>query len=167
MKHPSPALSPTLSIDMVDHLLIKHHHLHLDPLPSSSSSSSKDHSDDQLTLKIETSWDPVLLPDYTPGAKDRDPPGSASTSPVDDPIYFLSTPNHGHPKKHFGFSARQSIAASIFPWQKRKPAVCYPYSPFGARGGEGRDMGRLNLKTLPVAKAAGVKHLEEEELDLL
>ncbi|KFH64773.1 hypothetical protein MVEG_09504 [Podila verticillata NRRL 6337] len=163
MKHPSPALSPTLNIDMVDHLFIKHHSLHLDPLPSSS---SNDHSNDQLTLKIETSWSPVLLPDYTPGAKDHDRPGSASTSPVDDPIYFF-TPNHSHPKKHFGFSARQSIAASIFPWQKRKPVVCYPYSPFRTSGGEGRDVGRLNLKTLPVAKAAGVKHLEEEELDLL
>lgn len=147
---------------MVDHLLIKHHPLNLESLPSSS--SSNDHSDDQLTLKIETSWSPVLLPNY-PGAKDHDWPGSASTSPVDDPIYFF-TPSHGHPKKHFGFSARQSIAASIFPWQKRKPAVCYPYSPFGTSGGEGRDVGRLNLKTLPVAKAAGVKHLEEE-LDLL
>lgn len=153
---------------MVDHLLIKHP-FHLDPLPSSSSSSN-DHSDNQLTLKIETSWtEPVLLPEYTPGAKDHDAgPGSASTSPVDDPIYFFSTQSHGHsPKKHFGFSARQSIAASIFPWQKRKPAVCYPYSPIGTSGEGRKDVGRLNLKTLPVAKAAGVKHLEEEELDLL
>ncbi|KAG0036518.1 hypothetical protein BGZ82_004117 [Podila clonocystis] len=169
MKHPSPALSPTLSIDMVDHLLIKHHPLPV-PLASLSPSQPTSSDHDPLTpLKIETSWtDPVRLP-YVPSTKGHDAStGSSSTSPVDDPIYFFSS-THGRPKKHFGFSARQSIAASIFPWQKRKP-VCYPYSPFGGAGEGsqgGGDLARLNLKTLPVAKAAAVKHLENEELDLL
>ncbi|KAG0337378.1 hypothetical protein BG000_005501 [Podila horticola] len=174
----SPALSPTLSIDMVDHLLIKQHPLpvplaSLSPSQPPTTTSSNDHGHDHghdhnpLPLKIETSWSDQSVLSSTPSTKDHDTFTGPSTSPVDDPIYFVSSAAQG-PKKHFGFSARQSIAASIFPWQKRKP-VCYPYSPFGGEsGGEGRrDLARLNLKTLPMAKAAAVKHLEDEELDLV
>ncbi|KAI1321185.1 hypothetical protein EDD11_007751 [Mortierella claussenii] len=123
--------------------------------------SIQDHDDDTGSLEVETSWQeqPIHLPAYTPStAKDatRDSP---PTTPVDDPIHLSGS------KKHFGFSSRQSIASSIFPWQKHKPAVCHQYAPH--RPPLSKRSSLAGLKVLPVSHPDPVRHMEEEELDIL
>ncbi|KAF9112456.1 hypothetical protein BGX27_003378 [Mortierella sp. AM989] len=115
-----------------------------------------------LALEVESSWQeqPVHLPAYTPSTSEieinRDSP---PTTPIDDPIHYAPS------KKHFGFSKQQSIASFIFPWQKHKPAVFHQYAPH--RPPLSKRAGLGSLKVLPVTRAESVKHLEDEELDLL
>ncbi|KAF8924880.1 kinase-like domain-containing protein [Dissophora ornata] len=133
--------------------------------------SSEQHSDhecrrhspgDATALEVESSWQeqPVHLPTYTPStAENETARDSPPTTPVDDPIHISGS------KKHFGFSARQSVASSIFPWQKHKPAVCHQYAPH--RPPLSKRSSLSGLKVLPGMRAEPVKHLENEELDLL
>ncbi|KAF9950038.1 hypothetical protein BGZ65_006890 [Modicella reniformis] len=116
-------------------------------------------NNDTTALEVAPSWQeqPVHLPTYTPSLLSQDSPPS---SPIDDPIHLAGA------KKHFGFSARQSIASSIFPWQKHKPAVFHQYSPYRSPLSRGSSLTRLK-KVLPITRADSVKHLEDEELDLL
>ncbi|KAF9359195.1 hypothetical protein BGX26_012894 [Mortierella sp. AD094] len=115
-----------------------------------------------LALEVESSWqeEPVHLPAYTPSTAESEATrGSPPTTPVDDPIHYAPS------KKHFGFSRRQSIASSIFPWQKHKPAVFHQYAPHRPPLSKRASLARL--KVLPVTRPESVKHLEDEELDLL
>ncbi|CAO3573810.1 unnamed protein product [Mortierella alpina] len=119
-------------------------------------------AEDATALEVESSWEeqPVHLPTYTPSEADRDSiRDSPPTTPVDDPIYLAGS------KKHFGFSARQSVASSIFPWQKHKPAVCHQYAPH--RPPLSKRSSLSGLKVFPVIRPEAVRHLEDEELDLL
>ncbi|KAG0216499.1 hypothetical protein BGX28_000013 [Mortierella sp. GBA30] len=121
--------------------------------------SQDEHS---TSLVVETSWQeqPVRLPAYTPSSAAKElNPDSPPTTPVDDPIHRSGS------KKHFGFSSRQSIASSIFPWQKHKPAVCHQYAPH--RPPLSKRSSLAGLKVLPMSSPDEVKHLDEEELDLL
>ncbi|KAF9570286.1 hypothetical protein EC968_002005 [Mortierella alpina] len=118
--------------------------------------------EDATALEVEASWEeqPVHLPTYTPSEADRDSiRDSPPTTPVDDPIYLAGS------KKHFGFSARQSVASSIFPWQKHKPAVCHQYAPH--RPPLSKRSSLSGLKVLPVIRPEAVRQLEDEEIDLL
>ncbi|KAF9955504.1 hypothetical protein BGZ72_003670 [Mortierella alpina] len=118
--------------------------------------------EDATALEVESSWEeqPVHLPTYTPSEADRDSiRDSPPTTPVDDPIYLAGS------KKHFGFSARQSVASSIFPWQKHKPAVCHQYAPH--RPPLSKRSSLSGLKVLPVIRPEAVRHLEDEEIDLI
>ncbi|KAG0212787.1 hypothetical protein BGX28_005634 [Mortierella sp. GBA30] len=139
--------------------------LHLDTLlllPDQGDTSVAHNPEDATPLEVESSWqeEPVRLPTYTPSEADRDSiRDSPPTTPVDDPIYLVGS------KKHFGFSARQSVASSIFPWQKHKPAVCHQYAPH--RPPLSKRSSLSGLKVLPVIRPEPVKHLEDEELDLL
>ncbi|KAF9161133.1 hypothetical protein BGX20_002227 [Mortierella sp. AD010] len=115
-----------------------------------------------LALEVESSWqeEPIHLPAYTPStAESAAGRGSPPTTPVDDPIHYVPS------KKHFGFSRRQSIASSIFPWRKHKPAVFHQYAPHHPPSSKRASFARL--KVLPVTRPESVKHLEDEELDLL
>ncbi|KAG0021512.1 hypothetical protein BGZ80_002251 [Entomortierella chlamydospora] len=115
-----------------------------------------------LALEVESSWqeEPVRLPAYTPSTAESEASrGSPPTTPVDDPIHYAPS------KKHFGFSRRQSIASSIFPWRKHKPAVFHQYAPHHPPSSKRASFARL--KVLPVTRPESVKHLEDEELDLL
>ncbi|KAF9435059.1 hypothetical protein BGZ76_006962 [Entomortierella beljakovae] len=115
-----------------------------------------------LALEVDSSWQEqaIRLPTYTPSiAEDEVNSPSRPTTPVDDPIH--DSPS----KKHFGFSRRQSIASSIFPWQKHKPAVFHQYAPHRPPLSKRASLARL--KVLPVSHPDSVKHLSNEELDLL
>ncbi|KAG0252956.1 hypothetical protein BG011_006632 [Mortierella polycephala] len=134
---------------------------HLDTLHHPASNGGIDHQDG-TALEVESSWQdqPVRLPTYTPSEAAKDSfQDSPPTTPVDDPIYLAGS------KKHFGFSARQSVASSIFPWMKHKPAVCHQYAPH--RPPLSKRSSLAGLKVLPVMRPEAVKHLEDEELDLL
>ncbi|KAF9182356.1 hypothetical protein BGZ51_002055 [Haplosporangium sp. Z 767] len=134
---------------------------HLDTLLHPTS-NDEIHPQDGTALEVESSWQdqPVRLPTYTPSEADKDSlQDSPPTTPVDDPIYLAGS------KKHFGFSARQSVASSIFPWKKHKPAVCHQYAPH--RPPVSKRSSLAGLKVLPVMRPEAVKHLEDEELDLL
>ncbi|KAG0050954.1 hypothetical protein BGZ83_004247 [Gryganskiella cystojenkinii] len=117
--------------------------------------------EDSTGLYVETSWQqqPVRLPAYTPSqaAKEtnRDSP---PTTPRDDPIHLSGS------KKHFGFSARQSRASSIFPWQKHKPAVFHQYTPH--RPPLSKRSSLAGLKVLPAMNADPVTTMNDVELDL-
>ncbi|KAF9973503.1 hypothetical protein BGZ65_009221 [Modicella reniformis] len=114
------------------------------------------------TVAVEASWEdqPLRLPAYTPSSAVLDASrDSPPTTPIDDPIYLVGS------KKHFGFSSRQSLASSIFPWQKHKPAVCYQYAPH--RPPVSKRSSLAGLKVMPVSQPDPVKHLDDEELDIL
>ncbi|KAG0276177.1 hypothetical protein BGZ95_007883, partial [Linnemannia exigua] len=124
--------------------------------------SSSINNDDDNSLQVDTSWQqqPVRLPAYTPSSAAKEiNVDSPATTPVDDPIYLAGS------DKHFGFSSRQSRASSIFPWRKHKPAVCHQYAPH--RPPLSKRSSLAGLKVMPVASADPVKHMDEEELDLL
>ncbi|KAF9208633.1 hypothetical protein BGZ49_008201 [Haplosporangium sp. Z 27] len=118
--------------------------------------------DETESLEVETSWQeqPIRLPAYTPSSAameaSRDSP---PTTPIDDPIHFMGA------KKHFGFSSRQSRASSIFPWQKHKPAVCHHYTPH--RPPLSKRSSLAGLKVLPMSDPDPVKHMEDQELDII
>ncbi|KAF9100203.1 hypothetical protein BGX23_004031 [Mortierella sp. AD031] len=136
----------------------------LRPESAADPSSSQSPVDANSTaLEVEASWQeqPVRLPTYVPSEADKDSirGDSPPTTPVDDPIYLAGS------KKHFGFSARQSVASSIFPWQKHKPAVCHQYAPH--RPPLSKRSSLAGLKVLPVMRPDAVKSLEDEEIDLL
>ncbi|KAK3825001.1 MAG: kinase-like domain-containing protein [Benniella sp.] len=138
------------------------HSPHLSPPPLSV---DVDDDDDTTALEVAPSWheQPVRLPTYTPSiaAAQDHPKDDPPTSPVDDPIHLTGS------KKHFGFSARQSIASSIFPWQKHKPAVVFhQYSPSRPPLSKRSSLFRLK-RVLPNTRVDSVQHLEDEELDLL
>ncbi|KAG0303197.1 hypothetical protein BGZ98_006899 [Dissophora globulifera] len=121
-----------------------------------------DNDDDTGSLEVESAWQdqPVHLPTYTPStAANELTRDSPPTTPIDDPIHISGS------KKHFGFSSRTSIAASIFPWQKHKPAVCHQYSPH--RPPLSKRSSLAGLKVMPMSHPDPVKHLEDEELDIL
>ncbi|KAG9326403.1 hypothetical protein KVV02_008023 [Mortierella alpina] len=143
------AIVPSLSLDTL--LRQEHDDSAVAPSP-----------EDATALEVESSWEeqPVHLPTYTPSEADRDSiRDSPPTTPVDDPIYLAGS------KKHFGFSARQSVASSIFPWQKHKPAVCHQYAPH--RPPLSKRSSLSGLKVLPVIRPEAVRLLEDEEIDLL
>ncbi|KAF9989940.1 hypothetical protein BGZ75_004328 [Mortierella antarctica] len=143
------AIVPSLSLDTL--LRQEHDDSAVAPSP-----------EDATALEVESSWEeqPVHLPTYTPSEADRDSiRDSPPTTPVDDPIYLVGS------KKHFGFSARQSVASSIFPWQKHKPAVCHQYAPH--RPPLSKRSSLSGLKVLPVIRPEAVRLLEDEEIDLL
>ncbi|KAG0236045.1 hypothetical protein BGW42_004153 [Actinomortierella wolfii] len=117
---------------------------------------------ESASLRVETSWgnQPIRLPAYTPSVAAQEiTRDSPPTTPVDDPIYAFGS------KKHFGFSARQSIASSIFPWHKNKPQVFHQYSP--SRPPLSKRSSLAGLKVLPVSSPEAVKHLDNEEIDIL
>ncbi|KAG0370839.1 kinase-like domain-containing protein [Gamsiella multidivaricata] len=124
--------------------------------------NDEQHEDEAASLEVESSWQdqPVRLPAYTPSSAaseaQRDSP---PTTPVDDPIHLSGS------KKHFGFSSRQSIASSIFPWQKHKPAVCHQYAPH--RPPLSKRSSLAGLKVLPMSHPDPVRHMDNEELDIL
>ncbi|KAG0265048.1 hypothetical protein DFQ27_000843 [Actinomortierella ambigua] len=123
---------------------------------------SDDAPPDSASLRLETSWGdrPIRLPAYTPSvAAKENSLDSPPTTPVDDPIYTFGS------KKHFGFSARQSIASSIFPWHKNKPQVFHQYSP--SRPPLSKRSSLSGLKVLPIFSPGAVKHLDDEEIDIL
>ncbi|KAF9285765.1 hypothetical protein BGZ88_009405 [Linnemannia elongata] len=127
------------------------------------SSSQSPEDANSTALEVDASWQdqPVRLPTYVPSEADKDSirGNSPPTTPIDDPIYLSGS------KKHFGFSARQSVASSIFPWQKHKPAVCHQYAPH--RPPLSKRSSLAGLKVLPVMRPDAVKFLEDEEIDLL
>ncbi|KAG0220370.1 hypothetical protein BGX33_000045 [Mortierella sp. NVP41] len=128
---------------------------------STNDNDNNDSNDDDNSLQVETSWQqqPLRLPAYTPSSATKEANrDSPPTTPVDDPIYLAGS------KKHFGFSSRHSRASSIFPWQKRKPAVCHQYAP--RRPPLSKRSSLASLKVMPVASADPVKHMDDEELDL-
>ena len=141
------------------------HSPHLSPPPLLADVDDDD-DNDTTALEVAPSWheQPVRLPTYTPSraaAQQDHPRDYPPTSPVDDPIHLTGS------KKHFGFSARQSIASSIFPWQKHKPAVVFhQYSPSRPPLSKRSSLSRLK-KDLPNTRVDSVQHLEDEELDLL
>ncbi|KAF9981435.1 hypothetical protein BGZ75_007288 [Mortierella antarctica] len=121
-----------------------------------------DQDEDSTSLFVETSWQeqPVRLPAYTPSSAAKEiNPDSPPTTPVDDPIHLWGS------KKHFGFSSKKSIASSIFPWQKHKPAVCHQYAPH--RPPLSKRSSLAGLKVMPMSSPDPVRHLDDEELDLL
>ncbi|KAF9978974.1 hypothetical protein BGZ73_007861 [Actinomortierella ambigua] len=125
-------------------------------------SENDDAPPDSASLRLETSWadQPLRLPAYTPSVAAKEiTHDSPPTTPVDDPIYTFGS------KKHFGFSARQSIASSIFPWHKNKPQVFHQYSP--SRPPLSKRSSLAGLKVLPVSSPEAVKHLDSEEIDIL
>ncbi|KAG0378111.1 hypothetical protein BGX24_004701 [Mortierella sp. AD032] len=130
---------------------------------SLSPSSQSPEDANSTALEVDASWQeqPVILPTYVPSQADKDSirGDSPPTTPVDDPIYLSGS------KKHFGFSARQSVASSIFPWQKHKPAVCHQYAPH--RPPLSKRSSLAGLKVLPVMRPDAVKSLDDEEIDLL
>ncbi|KAG0271318.1 hypothetical protein BGZ95_000880 [Linnemannia exigua] len=130
---------------------------------SLSPSSQSPGDANSTALEVDASWQeqPVRLPTYVPSQADKDSirGDSPPTTPVDDPIYLSGS------KKHFGFSARQSVASSIFPWQKHKPAVCHQYAPH--RPPLSKRSSLAGLKVLPVIRPDAVKTLDDEEIDLL
>ncbi|KAF9436966.1 hypothetical protein BGZ76_002417 [Entomortierella beljakovae] len=114
------------------------------------------------SFEVESSWQeqPLRLPAYTPSSANFDASrDSPPTTPVDDPIHVVGG------KKHFGFSSRQSRAASIFPWQKHKPAVCHQYAPH--RPPISKRSSLAGLKVLPISDPDQVKHMEDQELDII
>lgn len=143
--------------------------VHCPPLPQPDVDDYEEEDDannDATTLEVAPSWqeEPVHLPTYTPStaAAQQDlPKDSLPNTPIDDPIHLSGS------RKHFGFSARQSVASSIFPWQKHKPAVVFhQYSPYRPPLSKRSSLTRLK-RVLPIMRADLVKHLEDEELDLL
>ncbi|KAG0257026.1 hypothetical protein BG011_004211 [Mortierella polycephala] len=130
--------------------------------PRNSLNVDNDNDNDNIPFQLEASWQdqPLRLPAYTPSsAAKQTSQDSFLASAVDDPIYQSGS------KKHFGFSSRQSIASSIFPWQKHKPAVCHQYAPH--RPPLSKRPSLAGLKVMPAAQPEPVKHLDEEEIDLL
>ncbi|KAF9191302.1 hypothetical protein BGZ51_007480 [Haplosporangium sp. Z 767] len=115
--------------------------------------------DDDTSLHLEASWQdqPLRLPAYTPFSAAKQT-SQDSSHLADDSIYQSGS------KKHFGFSSRQSIASSIFPWQKHKPAVCHQYAPH--RPPLSKRSSLAGLKVMPAEQPEPVKHLDEEEIDL-
>ncbi|KAF9929683.1 hypothetical protein FBU30_001313 [Linnemannia zychae] len=128
-----------------------------------SPSSQSPEDANSTALEVDASWQdqPVRLPTYVPSEADKDSirGDSPPTTPVDDPIYLSGA------KKHFGFSARQSVASSIFPWQKHKPAVCHQYAPH--RPPLSKRSSLAGLKVLPTIRPDAIKTLGDEEIDLL
>ncbi|KAF9550810.1 hypothetical protein EC957_011357 [Mortierella hygrophila] len=130
---------------------------------NTSEDNNSNASDDDNSLQVDSSWQqqPVRLPAYTPSSAAKETGGdSPATSLVDDPIYLAGS------NKHFGFSSRQSRASSIFPWRKHKPAVSHQYAPHRPPLSK-RSSSLAGLKVMPVANADPVKHMDDEELDLL
>ncbi|KAG0055822.1 hypothetical protein BGZ89_002251 [Linnemannia elongata] len=128
---------------------------------ASEDNSNNAHEDDN-SLQVDTSWQQqtVRLPAYTPSSAAKETGrDSLATTPVDDPIYLAGS------DKHFGFSSRHSKASSIFPWRKHKPAVSHQYAPH--RPPLSKRSSLAGLKVMPVVSADPVKHMEDEELDLL
>ncbi|KAF8937845.1 hypothetical protein BGZ58_002053 [Dissophora ornata] len=125
-------------------------------------SGNIDIDDGTTSLEVESSWQeqPVHLPTYTPSTAAKETTrDSPPTTPVDDPIYLSGS------KKHFGFSSRQSIASSIFPWQKHKPAVCHQYAPH--RPPLSKRSSLAGLKVMPMSSPEPVKRMNDEELDII
>ncbi|KAF9354046.1 hypothetical protein BGX26_008199 [Mortierella sp. AD094] len=123
---------------------------------------SKSNDDETESLEVESSWQeqPIRLPAYTPSSAAMEAArDSPPTTPIDDPIHLTGS------KKHFGFSSRQSRASSIFPWQKHKPAVCHQYTPH--RPPLSKRSSLAGLKVLPMSDPDPVKHMEDQELDIL
>ncbi|KAI1317127.1 hypothetical protein EDD11_009014 [Mortierella claussenii] len=133
--------------------------------------------DAALVLKVEASWQEqaIHLPAYTPSsAAEQLAHDSPPTTPLDDPIHFLTSMRS---KKHFGFSSRHSIASTIFPWQKHKPvvSVCsahhhhplHPHQYAPQRPPLSKESSLARLKVLPATHAEPIQHLEDEELDLV
>ncbi|ORZ26254.1 kinase-like domain-containing protein [Lobosporangium transversale] len=122
----------------------------------------QENDDSRGSFEVESAWQeqPVHLPAYTPStAAKHATRDSPPTTPVDDPIHFMGS------RKHFGFSARQSIASSIFPWQKNKPAVYHQYAPH--RPPLSKRSSLAGLKVLPLSHPDPVKHMDDVELDII
>lgn len=133
-----------------------------DTTTNTSEDNNNNTNEDDNSLQVDTSWQqqPIRLPAYTPSSAAKEiSRDSPATSPIDDPIYLAGS------DKHFGFSSRQSRASSIFPWRKHKPAVSHQYAPH--RPPLSKRSSLAGLKVMPVASADPVKHMEDEELDLL
>ncbi|KAF9114998.1 hypothetical protein BGX27_009217 [Mortierella sp. AM989] len=133
-----------------------------DIVNESNSNESNSNDDETASLEVEPSWQeqPVHLPAYTPSSAAKEAiRDSPPTTPIDDPIYLSGS------KKHFGFSSRQSRASSIFPWQKHKPAVCHQYTPH--RPPLSKRSSLAGLKVLPMSDPDPVKHMEDQELDIV
>ncbi|KAF9142569.1 hypothetical protein BG015_000751 [Linnemannia schmuckeri] len=139
-----------------------HTDLHENDNTANNDNSENNNNEDDNSLLVDTSWQqqPIRLPAYTPSSAAKETGrDSPPTTPVDDPIYLAGS------DKHFGFSSRHSRASSIFPWRKHKPAVSHQYAPH--RPPLSKRPSLAGLKVVPVVNADPVKHMENEELDLL
>lgn len=118
--------------------------------------------EDRGSFEVESSWEdqPLRLPVYTPSSTAHEATrDSPPTTPIDDPIHLAGS------KKHFGFSSRQSLASSIFPWQKHKPAVSFQYAPH--RPPLSKRSSLAGLKVMPMSHPDPVKHMDDQELDIM
>lgn len=129
-------------------------------VPQNGPVDSQGTDEDSESFEVEASWEdqPLRLPAYTPSSAALEA-SHEPTTPTDDPIHLAGS------KKHFGFSSRQSLASSIFPWKKHKPAVCYQYAPH--RPPLSKRSSLAALKVTPVSHPDPVKHLDDQELDIL